>query len=431
MNKQASFSDYIKYALVRSFGFIISLLSIKIIHSIAKGLSPLFYYFYKPGVKQVMSNLSLATKMKLSLKQKKILCKQSFENLIIILLEYFKLSQFKSNIEKIIVCENPKKLDDLIKTYGSVVFACGHQSNWELPFLYITKRYPTIAVGTPVNNPLLYKWILSIRQMFKGEVIVPKGAVKKCVQALSQGKSAALVFDQAYPDSTYSYPLLGCRAWTTLGPAVISYRSKKPLIMISTQRRHNRYYCKFHDPIFPDFDLDIKIACPKSMQQLMQALEFDIMKSPHEWLWVHNRWKQVGVNFIPRRFRHSKVLVILPEDMKEFYLSLKILKVLQEIYSKSFISVFVPKARTEAQHNFPSSIEVKIYSYTKDILIEDWATQIVFDLSNKENIKRHYLKRSAFEVLNLNDLDCLASQRLGYKKDLEAQKKVTLALSRK
>ncbi|MCH1429674.1 MAG: hypothetical protein GWP59_01525 [Chlamydiales bacterium] len=431
MNQKISLSNYLSYASVRCFGFIVSILPLRAIRYLAKLLAPMLCLFYSSAYKQVMSNLSLAKKLNLSLTEKKQLCEKSFENLVIVLLEYFKVKQYKTNLSRLAHCENPEKLDELIQKFGSVVFVSGHQANWELPFLYITKRYPAAAVGTPVKNPLLYKWILSIREMFQGTLIPPKNAVRNCVNFLEKNISTCLVFDQAYPDSDYSYPLLGCRAWTTLGPAIIAYRSKKPLVMITIKRKKSQYFFKFHDPIFTDSTKDIRQACPEVMEKLMNALELQIMKCPEQWLWQHNRWKQVGVNFIPRKFRFNSVLIILPEGTKNFYTSLKALKVLQSIYERAFIKIFIPSSCLELNLEFDPAIVVETYNYTKDILVEDWQSQIVFDFSDKESIKKHYLSRSASQVINNKDIEDLASQHKAFSQASTIEQKITLALSRK
>ena len=108
-------------------------------------------------------------------KEKKEVAKRSFQNLMITCLEYFRLHKSRDNIEEIVVCDDPSPLLDAYKKGKGVVFVSGHQSNWEVCFLDISKRVPAIAIGKPQKSlPLIYEWVISIREMMGGKIIKPK-----------------------------------------------------------------------------------------------------------------------------------------------------------------------------------------------------------------------------------------------------------------
>ena len=65
-----------------------------------------------------------------------------------------------------------------------MIFFCGHQANWETLFIAGNKLFKGIAIGKPIKNILLYKWILSIREKTGGKIVDPKNALKEGLKNL-------------------------------------------------------------------------------------------------------------------------------------------------------------------------------------------------------------------------------------------------------
>ncbi len=65
---------------------------------------------------------------------------------------------------------------------------------------------------------------------------MPKNAIRLGLKALKEGKFLGIVGDQAYPDSSYHFPLFGTRAWTATTPALLAYKSNSPLVVGTTLR---------------------------------------------------------------------------------------------------------------------------------------------------------------------------------------------------
>ena len=142
---------FLSYILIRLFLFPIGLLPYSLVRKKGRLLGLCIFYFVPKFRKRALSNLSLATRLNLSEDQLFTYAKDSLQNLAITFLEYSKFAREKQ-ISKVARCENPEYAASLIEKKQSVIFFCGHQSNWEILFLEGTSRMPGVAIGWPIAN---------------------------------------------------------------------------------------------------------------------------------------------------------------------------------------------------------------------------------------------------------------------------------------
>lgn len=397
------------YFLIRAVTYPFRWLPYTWIHQIGKGCGWIAYYLLSNYRKRTLSNLALAQDLALSPSALIQIAKQSFQNLAITCLEYPKLDAEK-NLQKVIQCENPEKAQTLYEKGHGILFFCGHQSNWEVLFLDGTARMKGIAIGKPTKNPYLYRWVTRIREKNGGKIINPKNAVREGIRALRKGVFMGIVGDQGMPDSGYSFPFLGRRAWTSPAPALLAYKTHSPLIFAATRRVPGGYKIHYSDPIWPDLKKPMEEEVPHLMDQMLKLLEESVKQEPGQWLWQHNRWKQQTPQILYKQFRHDCLCLILPPKREQWEPILPHLATFKEIYERNFISLFVPQEVPKS--SLISCDEIFTYENLKETLRDDYRFKLVFDFSEYAPIRRHYLRRSAFEVLNLKDLQKLAAPHL-------------------
>lgn len=382
----------ISYLAIRALMFPISLLPFRMIHLIGNGLGFLAYFAMTKYRKRALSNLSLAHN--LEIKDLKKTAIASFQNLAITTLEYPKFARIK-NTKKIIICENPDPAKKLIDKGTGVIFFCGHQANWELLFLEGTQRMPGVAIGRPIKNLALYNWIVSIREKFGGTIITPRETIKEGLRALKKGKFLGIVGDQALPESPYAFEFFGRRAWTTPAPAILSYRTGCPIMVATIKRKQGKYFIHYSDPIWPNPDSSMEEEIHRMMKESLLILEDDIRKRPGQWLWQHNRWKQETPDNVYYRYRWDTILILLPKDF-----DLKALCTFREIYPKAFITILAPLGTAVPL----TDIEVLYYEKEEELFITDYRFKLVFNFTTNKNLRRYFLKQSAFKVLDLDTL---------------------------
>jgi KDO2-lipid IV(A) lauroyltransferase len=391
----------LSYSLLRALTFPFSLLSYTQIHAIGKKLGTALYYLFPKFRKRALSNLALASDLQLNEKEIIQFAKESFQNLAITCLEYAKLANEK-DISRIARCENPEIADQLMAQGKNVIFFCGHQANWELLFLEGTSRMPGVAIGRPIKNGKLYNWILNIRQKFGGKIITPKNAFREGLKALKSGSFLGIVGDQGMPDSGFSSSFLGRRAWTSPLPAILAYRTGKPLMVATTKRQDGKYLIHYSEPLWADLSQSMEKEIERLMGKCLSLLEASIRENPGQWLWQHNRWKQQTPEKLKRKFRHETIAIILPHQKNSFDEIISHLPLFRELYPYEFITLFVPKEFAEAEKL--EEWEVHPYEKEEDLHVRDFSYKLIFNFSVFTSVGSHFLSLGAFEVINFADL---------------------------
>ncbi|MBF5059228.1 lysophospholipid acyltransferase family protein [Candidatus Neptunochlamydia vexilliferae] len=387
----------LSYIAIRTLTYPFSILPFRAIHLLGKGLGTLAYFVMTKYRKRTLSNLALA-----GIHPLKKTARKAFQNLAITCLEYPKFSRLKQS-GKIIHCENPEIAQKLIDAGTGVIFFCGHQANWELLFFEGTERMPGVAIGRPIKNKALYDWVVAIREKFGGKIITPKQGLKEGLRALRQGKFLGIVGDQGMPESPYAFDFFGKRAWTTPLPAILSYRTGCPIMTATIRREKGKYLIHYSDPIWPNKEEKLESEIHRMMKSALAILEEDIEKRPGQWLWQHNRWKQETPLNVYYRFRWDTILIILPQNF-----DLSVLATFREIYPQAFITLLVPKG-TEVPLD---DVEVMTYENESDLFITDYRFKLVFNFTAVSALHPHFLKQSAFKVLDLKGLKKAAREHL-------------------
>jgi KDO2-lipid IV(A) lauroyltransferase len=401
------------YYLIRTVTYPCRFLPYSYLHKLGKFLGSIAFHFMREYRKRALSNLALANDLALTNEQLIYYAKKSFQNLAINCLEYPKLAQEK-DFSKVIRCENPQVAEEIYKQGKGIVFFCGHQSNWEVLFLDGTSRMNGIAIGKTIKNKRLYNWVVSIREKNGGKIIAPRNALKEGLRALRKGFFIGIVGDQGMPDSGYAFPFLGRRAWTSTAPALLAYKTNSPIIFASTRRVKGGYVIRYHDPIHPDLNKPAETEVVCMMDKALTLLQESIKRSPGEWLWQHNRWKQQTTHNLYKRFRQDCICVILPE--KGFSEVILLLTTLKEIYPLVFLFLFVPEKHRNTK--LIDADETIYYQRIEQTLIHDLRFKLIFNFTDYRPIHAHYEKLSAFEVLDFKQIKELASEHVQPHHDL-------------
>lgn len=401
--------DRLSYLLIRTVTFPFSFMPYTWIQKVGRWIGSLAYYFMTEYRKRALSNLALANDLSLSDKELLSTAKKSFQNLAINCLEYPRLAR-ETDFSRVIICENPEVADALYKQGKGLIFFCGHQSNWEVLFLDGNTRMKGIAIAKSIKNKRLYHWILSIREKNGGKIISPRNAVREGLRALKKGTFMGIVGDQGMPDSGYSFPFLGRRAWTSTAPALLAYKTNSPIIFAATRRVKGGYRIRYSDPIWPDLTQPAEEDVVRMMNQALTLLQESIKHYPGEWLWQHNRWKQQTPQIIYKRFRQDCICIILPPEEQKLKEILPHLPTLKSIYPVNFLFLIAPESCRSL--SLIESDGVIYYTHLKETLLRDYRFKLVFNLTDYSSIQSHYKKLSAFEVLNISLLKELADPHL-------------------
>ncbi len=401
----------LSFALILILTWPMRWLPYQAIHRIGGWLGIAIYYLIPKFRKRCLSNLALASSMKLTEKQIRGYAKDSLQNLAITCLEYAKFDAEKE-IGRVASCVNPEQANLFMKENKPVIFFCGHQSNWEILFLEGTSRMPGVAIGRPIKNGYLYNWVLNVRQKFGGKIIAPQNAIREGLRGLKRGCFLGIVGDQGMPDSGYCSPFFGREAWTSPIAAILSHRTGSPIIVATTQRKEGRYWIHYSDPILPRPEAPAEEEIDRLMKASLSALEKTISEKPGEWLWSHNRWKQQTPDKLKPAFRHESILILLSS---ENVFLLPHLAAFRDLYPREFITLLVPEGMTA---NLEGA-EILSYSRDEELLMRDFRFKLVFNFTTCGKVKPHYKKLAAFNVVSLEELQSLAGVQASFSETLK------------
>lgn len=382
---------FLSYFLFRLFTLPLCCLPYRALHALGRPLGLLVFYLYPKYRKRALSNLALATSLHLSPEKIVRLAKDSLISLVITALEYPKL-YFEKDIHRIATCENPEVAHSFLKKGKGVIFFVGHQANWELLFLEGTTRMKGVAIGRPIKNPWLYRFVTRLREKFGGRLIPPQNALKECLRALKTDTFVGIVGDQGMPNSGFSCPFLGRLAWTSPLPALLAARTGCPVFVATIHRAKGRYYIQYSDPLFGEEPEEL-------MRHILHLFEQSVAKHPGQWLWIHNRFKQQLPGRIPKKLRHDAVLCILPSNPQ----IIEELPRLRELYPSECLAALCPRQLCLLN----TDIEMIPYSNLQEMYIRDYRFKLVLNFTENTDIDRHFKRLSALEVLHFPSVDAL------------------------
>jgi KDO2-lipid IV(A) lauroyltransferase len=140
----------------------------------------------------------------------------------------------------------------------------------------------------------LERWFIESREGIGLEVIPPKDATLKVIQALSQNKVVGILFDQRGRRSKGIWvDFFGRKVPTTPGLAVMALKSGAPVLpvfMIRNGFRKHRLIVK--EPLELIHTGNFKKDIEANTQLFNHTLESIIREHPDQWLWIHRRWER-------------------------------------------------------------------------------------------------------------------------------------------
>ncbi|MBQ8498466.1 lipid A biosynthesis lauroyl acyltransferase [Chlamydia sp.] len=420
--------DHLVYGLGIGILTFLRLLPRSSLRIFSKGLGTCIFYIVSDFRKTALTNLALAFPEKSFVERYRIAL-QSVQQVVITFVELATVDKFAKHIDEIITIVTsedtpegffPEEVSSkqelanffarLDRREGAILF-CGHQANWELPFLYITKRYPGLAFAKPVKNLRLNKKIISLRESFQGKIVPPQNAINQALRALCKGEIVGIVGDQVLLSSQYSYPLFGSEAFTTTSPALLAYKTKKPVVAITIYRQPNGNYLVVPSKAFhANTELSIRESTEQLMDQLMRFLEKGIACKPEQWLWLHKRWKRKLRHKFKRRYAFSHILVIVRgtslNEIQQFLVEFA------EFYAEASLFLAIIGTPNINPKKRLSPYSTQFFSSETELLTSPNFFPAVVDLFGlSRKLRQHYKKTGSKKFFTKNQLKASLSQR--------------------
>lgn len=280
------------YYLVKLFGWLAGLLPAGARNKLGDAIGAALWPFVprkrrEMAVANVMASLGLDRASALDLVRRSAV---RFGRMFMEVLTIPKLN--KDNIGSFVTLQGRKNLDKAFACGKGVIIAAAHSGNWELigPTLAIY-GYQVVGVAQKQTNAAMDRLINELRTS-TGMHITYKTGVREMLAFLSEGKAVGLIMDQDAKEQGVFADFFGRPAATPQGPAALS-RMKGAAIVptFMTTNADGSHTIILHPPLFTaktdDRDRDFLAIT----QKLNAILEDHVRAHPHEWFWLHNRWK--------------------------------------------------------------------------------------------------------------------------------------------
>lgn len=280
------------YRFVKLLSAIVCMLPRAVRRAVGKALGALCWLIVprkrkKMAIENVMMGLSVDKS------QATHIAKQSttrFGNMFLEVLCLPKIN--KDNINNYMHLEGLEYLTEALEHGKGAVLVTSHSDNWELLGAALgLNGFPLFGVAQKQTNADMDRFINEYRQI-SGMKIIYKSGVRDMVKVLGEGRCLVILMDQDANRDGVMVEFFGRLASTPQGATALARLRDAPIIPIfSTENSDGTHTGIVNPPIWvkktSNRDEDILVTT----QQLTTLIEQHIRKYPHEWFWLHNRWK--------------------------------------------------------------------------------------------------------------------------------------------
>jgi KDO2-lipid IV(A) lauroyltransferase len=291
---KVKFKYRVEFFLLVSVARIAGFLGLRNTRYLAKPLAILFYYLIPIRKKVVKKNLSIAFPQ-LSKKQINRLAFNNYYSIGISFLEIISVPfATKSDIESIIIYEDPESLDSAKFNDTGLILYTAHFGNWELGAISVgmTLNKTLHVLAKKQKNTLVADWIRKGREKFGNKEILLGSSVRELYKTLRNKGYVGMVGDQRGPIDAPKVDFFGRKTSLFTGTATMALKSNVPVyVAIIARRSDYKYLITFEEIPHSNLDGSIEEKELKITQQYMSILQKNIEKYPEQWFWMHDIWK--------------------------------------------------------------------------------------------------------------------------------------------
>ncbi|MEE8348485.1 MAG: lysophospholipid acyltransferase family protein [Acidobacteriota bacterium] len=290
--------DWLVYAVVRIFVFVVGLLPSFVAYPFCEGLALLVWALDARHCRIGMVNLDIAFPEK-DRQWKKNILRRSYQQLGDQVVEISRMSRLnRQNVLNRVQYEEGRGLENYLKVREQnrpVLFMTAHISAWEfLPTVHALYGHPLSFVVRPLDNPFLENWTRRLRTRVGNRVIGKHRSMRRILRVLQEGGDVGFLVDQNSQEREGVYvPFFGHPASTSSALAALALKTSTPIVpgFMYPARRQGHYVMRFYPPVELLRGDDPEQDVAEGTALLNRFVEEVIREYPHCWLWGHRRFK--------------------------------------------------------------------------------------------------------------------------------------------
>lgn len=280
----------LRYRLVRGLLRLVRLLPLSAALAIGRFLGGLAYWVFVRDRRLSLAHLAKAFPEK-SEPERKAIAREMFRSLGMLGAEIALVTK----IDAATYVEVPPEAEAVLQQARAgrgVIAVTGHIGNWELLFRrFVVAGWPAYAVGKGQADPRVTALIDEVRGPGRTIWREAEGSSRKLLKAFREDAFLAMLIDQDTKVQGVFVPFFGELAWTPRAAAELSLRVGAPCVAVFIHRKPeggHRVNARRVDYV-PTGDTEADVVGLTAL--LTAEIEAEIRRHPHEWVWMHRRWK--------------------------------------------------------------------------------------------------------------------------------------------
>jgi KDO2-lipid IV(A) lauroyltransferase len=178
-----------------------------------------------------------------------------------------------------------------------VFFLTAHIGSWEVAALVTGLQLESglAVVNRPLDNPLLERELDRLRRLYGNHVFGKHNMVREMLAQIRRAGGVGILIDQRVrEDQGVEVPFFGHPAWTHPVLARMARKTGAAVVpAFALREKPGSYSLRYERPVVVDELPEAEREDVPLTARYMKILEDAIRKNPDQWLWYHDRWKQL------------------------------------------------------------------------------------------------------------------------------------------
>ncbi|MBU0634839.1 MAG: mitochondrial fission ELM1 family protein [Candidatus Omnitrophica bacterium] len=288
-------TEYVRYAPLVAIILLARVLPEAVLFAFARFLGKLGYYFISKRSHQAYVNICAAFGAKYSVKQRKAIVKEVFENLAVSFMELLLIPRRgKDWFGENVIFENKEYVEQAQKQGKGVIFVTAHLGNWELSLHAAAVREYKMFVMGRKQKPEFFNELIKKNRQVTGCISLEKGLpLREIIRGLRENSIFGLLADQSGRQGK-ELTLFGRNVFLAEGAFRIAQKTGAVLLPAFIRRERGKHVLTIEKPIMNNAGLADEVEMEEAMFRYRDLLENYISRYPGQWMWLHRRWKHTS-----------------------------------------------------------------------------------------------------------------------------------------
>jgi KDO2-lipid IV(A) lauroyltransferase len=179
-----------------------------------------------------------------------------------------------------------------VRAGRGIVIAASHTGNWDLAACAIARDVELVVVTKHLRARALDAFWQQTRSARGVHLVDAEGALAVARAAVRRGAAVAIMIDQVPVSRRHSLEVdfLGASAFVDRTAATVAATTGAPLLVTAAERTGDGHKLHVLDVLEPPLR-HRRDWIDSATRDATRALERFVVAHPHDWLWLHRRWR--------------------------------------------------------------------------------------------------------------------------------------------